>query len=141
MVVLNGKQTGRLGTGELVGDQGERLPATLLARTLVDVVVRPDYAGGPLRILEAYRRAAQNISIDEVVSVLRRLDYVYPYHQSVGFYLEQAGVPCERLKPLEALGLSFAFYLAYGMADPIYEPRWRVFVPRGLTAALPISPP
>jgi len=45
MVVLNGKQTGGLGTGELVGDQGERLPATLLARTLVDVVVRPDYAG------------------------------------------------------------------------------------------------
>jgi predicted transcriptional regulator of viral defense system len=141
MVVLNGKQTGGLGTGELVGDQGERLPATLLARTLVDVVVRPDYAGGPVQILEAYRRATQRISVDDVVSVLQRLDYVYPYHQSVGFYLEQVGVPRERLKPLEALGLSFDFYLGYGMADPTYDPRWRVFVPRGLVTGLPIPRP
>jgi hypothetical protein len=41
IVILNGKQSGRFGTGELLGARGESLAATLPARTLVDVVVRP----------------------------------------------------------------------------------------------------
>jgi predicted transcriptional regulator of viral defense system len=133
IVILNGKQSGRLGTGELLGARGERLATTLPARTLVDVVVRPDYAGGPTEILKAYKQAAGKVSVDEIVATLKQLDYVYPYHQAIGFYLERAGVPAERLQPLKALGLNFDFYLGYGLENPAYDARWRVFVPRDLT--------
>jgi len=99
IVILNGKQSGRLGTGELLGARGERLATTLPARTLVDVVVRPDYAGGPPEILKAYEQAVGKVSVDEIVATLKQMDYVYPYHQAIGFYLERTGVPAEKLQP------------------------------------------
>ena len=132
ILVLNGKQTGNLGTGMLTGDSGEHLRATLLERTLIDVVVRPEYAGGPARILEAYRRSVPRLAVEQLATILRALDHVYPYHQVIGFYLERAGVPGDRLKPLRELGLNFDFYLAYGMSSPEYDAAWRVFFPKAL---------
>ena len=114
--------------------QEESVSQQLPDRTLVDVVVRPDYAGGPKEILKAHRRAIEKVSVDEIVATLKHLDYVYPYHQAIGFYLERAGVPAEKLQPLKTLGLNFDFYLGYGLENPAYDARWCVFIPRDLTA-------
>ena len=43
---LNGKNTGGAGIVEMQSPAGERLRTTSLERTLIDVVVRPQYAGG-----------------------------------------------------------------------------------------------
>ena len=47
VVLLAGKHTGRLEVGVIEGPRGERLEATKLERTLIDITVRPVYAGGP----------------------------------------------------------------------------------------------
>src|SRR5208283_1440675 len=55
ILVLSGKHTGQLEVGSIVFDE-EELRATKLERTLIDIVVRPAYAGGVYQVLEAYRR-------------------------------------------------------------------------------------
>ena len=47
--------------------------------------------------------------------MLRDLKYVYPYHQVVGFYLQNAGCPLSALQPIRDPGLHFDFYLEHGM--------------------------
>src|SRR5262249_7820954 len=59
ITVINGKNTGPLGVQELEGPSGERLRVTNLERTLIDIVVRPTYAGGIFQVLEAYRGARE----------------------------------------------------------------------------------
>jgi hypothetical protein len=65
------------------------------------------------------------------LATLRTLDYVYPYHQSIGFLMERAGFGATKLKRLRELGSEFDFYLGYGLKDPVLDSSWRVFHPDG----------
>jgi len=132
IVMIAGKNTSRLGVEEVVGPSSERLQVTNIERTLIDIVVRPAYAGGASQVLKAYRAAKGRISVARLVSMLKELDYIYPYHQPIGFLMEKAGYPEQEIKQLRALGLDHDFYLAHGMPQPEYSQGWRLFYPKDL---------
>lgn len=131
VTIINGKNTAALGVEEIVGPSEERLRVTNLERTLIDLVVRPTYAGGIFQVLEAYRAAKDRVSTNRLVATLKKLDYVYPYHQAIGFLMERAGYGDRRYTMLSQLGLKFDFYLAHGMKEPEYSSKWRLFFPKG----------
>jgi hypothetical protein len=133
-VLLSGKHTGSLGVEDIPTPAGELLPATGLARTLIDITVRPTYAGGVEEVLNCFRRAREQEMLDVgvLLGTLNRLNYVYPYHQALGFYMERAGFNSEHLDPLRLLGLKYNFYLAYGLKGLVYNEDWRLYHPRGL---------
>ncbi len=131
IILLSGKYTERLEVGPLPVDTGEEVDVTRIERTLVDIAVRPDYAGGIYQVLEAYRTAKDRISVNTLIAILKKLDYVYPYHQSIGFYMDRAGYDESRTKRLLALGTSLDFYLTYGIKDRKYDRKWRLFFPKG----------
>lgn len=131
-LLLSGKNTGRLEVAPILTPQGELVDATKLERTLIDIVVRPVYAGGPHEVMRAYQAAASRLSVNTLVATLKKLDYVYPYHQAIGFLLERAGLPQQQLDKLAALGLEWDFYLAHQLVSPEYSSRWRLFYPKGL---------
>jgi hypothetical protein len=131
--VINGMHTGQLGVINLPGPNGESFPVTSLERTLMDITVRPVYSGGIPTVLNAYIIARDRISIDLLVALLRQLNYVYPYHQAVGFYLERAGVSdASLLAPLKEFGLRYDFYLGHDMQDTHYSKEWRLHYPANL---------
>jgi len=130
--LLNGKHTGQLGVVDAVGPEGERLRVTSIERTLVDIAVRPEYAGGVHEVLRAYQGARDRAAVTKIVAILRQLDYVYPYHQTIGFYLEKAGgYKKSAVELLRDNDMDFDFYLTYGMKDTEYSRRWRLFFPKG----------
>ena len=131
-VLLNGKNTGRLEVSPIQTPRGELVATTKLERTLIDIVVRPSYAGGIREVLEAYRTAVPRISTNTLVATLKKLDHIYPYHQALGFLLQRAGMGERQLAKLEALGLQWDFYLANKISEPAYDSRWRIFYPQGL---------
>jgi len=63
----------------ITGSRGEPLEVTDLERTLIDIAVRPAYAGGVRPVLTAYLRSRSKVSVDRIAKLLRRLDYVYPF--------------------------------------------------------------
>ena len=132
VTLLSGKNTGRLEVSELTGPKGEVLDVTKLERTLIDIVVRPNYAGGAFEVLAAYRAAKERMSFNTLLATLRQLNYMYPYHQAIGFYMERAGYEQAKLDRLKALGLNFDFYLVNRVAKPQYSPTWRIHYPEGL---------
>jgi predicted transcriptional regulator of viral defense system len=133
IVVINGKHTGRLEVTQLPSIDGELLDVTKLERTLIDIAVRPIYAGGVFQVLEAFEKAKPTISINTLVATLKKLNYVYPYHQVIGFYMEKAGYPESQCQKLKKLGLQFDFYLTYQLpANKNYDPKWRLYYPSGL---------
>lgn len=105
---------------------------TSVERTLIDIVVRPEYSGGPSEILDAYKLAKGRVSVNLLVKILKDMDFTYPYHQSIGYLLERAGYKESLLKLVESIGIEYDFYLTYGMKDKDYSARWRLFFPKGL---------
>ena len=126
-VLLSGKYTGRLGV-----ETRRNLPVTNLERTLIDIAVRPYYAGGPSNVLKAYKTAASRVSVYTLAELLQTMSFAYPYHQSIGFYLQSVGVPDSQLDPLREFGMRFKFYLDYGERALEYDDHWRVYYPKTL---------
>lgn len=131
IVLLSGKNTGRLEVGPIAAETGEAIDVTRLERTLIDITVRPAYAGGIYQVLEAYKAAKERISVNTLIATLKKLDYVYPYHQAIGFYMERAGYDESRTDRILKLGVSLDFYLAHGIKDRDYDSKWRLFFPKG----------
>jgi len=88
--MISGKNTNRLGVEHILGPSSEPLQVTNIERTLIDIVVRPAYAGGISHVLKAYRAAKDRMSVDQLVAILKKLDYVYPYHQPICVSLSSA---------------------------------------------------
>ncbi len=132
IVIINGKFTDRLEVSTFSGSNSESLEVTKLERTLIDIAVRPAYAAGVFQVLEAYERAKDQVSTSTLVATLKNLNYLYPYHQAIGFYMERAGYPKSKWSKLLKPGASFDFYLAHKLPEgKKYDPKWRLYYPGG----------
>jgi hypothetical protein len=136
--VLFGKNTGELGVIEdvrpdLAGTalRPAKIRLTNIERTLIDITVRPVYAGGVSEVLNAYRNAKDRVSVNRLSAMLKNLAYIYPYHQVVGFYLDRADYHPSQIDLLRKEPFEFNFYLAHQMGETDFDKKWRLFVPKG----------
>ena len=130
LCILSGKSTNHLAVVEQSLPDGLVVPVTDVERTLIDITVRPEYAGGPRAVLACYARAAGCVSVNRLLNLLDKLDYVYPYHQAIGFYLDRSGAfSAEDVNQFRAMERSFDFYLTHQMELPLYCGEWRVYYP------------
>lgn len=128
--ILKGKNTNNLG----VNTFDRNIKATNIERTLIDAVVRPDYSGGVNEILKAYINAgsAYKVSVNKIIMYLNKLNYVYPYHQAIGFYMERSGVFKEnQINMIKKIPRHFRFYLAYDMTEMDFSKDWNLYFPKG----------
>lgn len=132
LMYVNGKHTGRLGVEQRRLDSGDVVEATNLARTLIDIAVRPAYSGGVPEVMQAYRAAVERVSGEEIAEMLSAMRFVYPYEQAVGYYMERAGAPSGSVAMFRRKRFEFDFYLAHGMRETVHVPEWRLFAPKGL---------
>ena len=72
------------------------------------------------------------MSVATLLATLKRLNYLYPYHQAIGFYMQQAGYAPKQYERLKEPGLNFDFYLGHDIRDRDYSAEWRLFYPKGM---------
>ena len=105
---------------------------TNLERTLVDALVRPEYCGGVWEVLKAYNSAADSISINKVLAYLKKLNYIYPFHQRLGFYLTKSGNYSKKQIKLIPANSNWNFYLAHGLDNLEFDKQWKIYYPKEL---------
>ena len=130
--LLNGQNTGQLGVETIETSEGAKVRVTNIERTLIDICVRPIYCGGTFEVARAFAAASGRCSVNRLVSYLRKLKFTYPYHQTIGFYLDRNGQYSQtQVDLLRQFEIEFDFYLAHSMGETEYIPQWRLFVPKG----------
>lgn len=127
--LLNGKYTGRLG---VIADNEEsaKYYYTDLERTLIDITIRPAYSGGIYEVLEAYENAKERIDVDKLLKYVDALNYIYPYKQLIGFYLDRAGYGQYETEVFKK-DMRFDFYTSYSIKRAEYDSEWRIYYPKG----------
>lgn len=130
--LLSGKCSNRLGVVTSTASDGIAYPVTGIERTLIDISVRPFYAGGVFEVLDAFRAAADRVDVDLLRKTLEDLDYKYPYHQAIGYYMENSGAyGGDAIEAFKAIPQAYDFYLTFQMNQPTYVKHWRLYVPQG----------
>lgn len=123
----------KIGITEMkLGNSLQAILVTDLERTLIDIVVRPFYSGGVYEILKAFRNCADRLSINKLSSYLNELDFLYPYHQVIGFYLENSGAYPETVleKIQKRFPIKRKMYLVYGEKELSFSEKWGVYYPK-----------
>ena len=140
VMIIAGKHSDRLGVQSIAGPDGKPLDATGIERTLIDLAVRPSYAGGIGEVLKAYRAARDRVSTDKLLRILDALEYVYPYHQAIGFLMQAAGYGSGDYGKLATRAREHDFYLTHSMKNPTYSATWRLHYPSDLKLARGFAP-
>jgi predicted transcriptional regulator of viral defense system len=129
---VNGKNTGCLGVEKGSSSNTSGLRLTDIERTLIDAAVRPVYCGGVGEVAKAYVNAAGNMSVKKLVSYLHRMQYTYPYHQSIGYFMDRSEQYSKAdLERLRAFPIEYDFYVDYQLKNPAYNQKWRLHIPKG----------
>ncbi|RYH24589.1 MAG: hypothetical protein EON54_24530 [Alcaligenaceae bacterium] len=114
------------------GKRSLQLRYTNLERTLIDIAVRPFYAGGVFEVAKAFENAKDlKISVNTMASMFTRMEFGYPYHQAIGYYLERAGFNPSRVGLFRKMPMERDFYLTHQMGKTRFIPAWRLHVPEG----------
>lgn len=129
--VLIERKSNKKNIGILI-DNSFNYPYSDIERTLIDCVVRPQYSGGIFSVLEAFRRAIDILDPTKMNSYLNDLDYTYPYHQLVGFYLDKTGFNQSDLKPFLNKVSDFKFYMTYNLSNKKLNSKWNIYYPEGI---------
>jgi predicted transcriptional regulator of viral defense system len=135
VVLLEGAYQGGIGVTNgavhLGSERGLQLRYTGLERTLIDIVVRPFYAGGVFEVAKAFDNARDRLSVNTMAAMLKRMAFGYPYHQVVGYYLERAKYKASLVELFLRQPMERDFYLTHDMGKTSFISRWRLHVPQG----------
>ncbi len=132
--LLTGMNTNNLGVIEVNAlDFNGKIPVTNLERTLIDIAVRPSYAGGISEVIKAYQNASPKVSINRLAAYLKKINFTYPYQQTIGFYLEKSGMYRDsQVNLLRKEPFMYDFYLTYNMKQKAYSKSWKLYYPQNL---------
>ncbi len=104
---------------------------TDIERTLIDISVRPSYSGGVFEVLTAFESAKDRLNLEKLNTYLNELNYIYPYHQLIGFYLEKVGYKKSELTLFSDKITSINFYLTYNLSKKRLDDFWNIYYPIG----------
>jgi predicted transcriptional regulator of viral defense system len=102
-------------------------------RALIDAVVSPQYNGGISSILDYFQNAKAKIDVTKLLDIYSRLDFVYPYFQALGFFLDRAGLN-EKANDFRAIfPPKNKFYLDHSTKSSWkYDDTWMIYYPEGV---------
>ncbi|MEW5819721.1 MAG: hypothetical protein AB1782_05985 [Cyanobacteriota bacterium] len=131
--IINGKYTNNTGViKKRFNDQ--TLKVTNIERTLIDITVSPQYCGGTYEVLNTYKKAKGIVKPNKLLIMLNELDFIYPYHQAIGFFMEKAGYKESDLNIFEAPGIQYRFFVQRELRynDRKFSERWNLYYPEFL---------
>ncbi|MCM1003548.1 MAG: hypothetical protein NC408_04330 [Candidatus Gastranaerophilales bacterium] len=130
--LLQSKYSGGLGILETTYNNA-KIHVTDLERTLIDITVSPYYCGGCYEVLNVYKKAKGRVNAKKLHEMLVKLDYIYPFHQSIGFYMEKAGYKEADLQLFDYdKNLRFFIQRELKENERKYSERWNLFYPEFL---------
>jgi hypothetical protein len=85
-----------------------------------------------IQVFEAFKTAKDRVSVNVLIATLKKMKYVYPYHQAIGFYMDRAGYAEKLWSRLLAMGTDYNFYLAHHLPKKKnFDEKWKLYYPDG----------
>lgn len=136
IVLISGTDSKKTGVTNIKLFNGITIQVTNIARTLIDIVVRPELSGDVTEIAKAYSLAKNQVQIKQLKTYIKSKDYIYPYEQVVGFLMEHVGYDADKVEEIYGMCKNiFSFYLGRNIKNPLFSEKWKIYYPKLLDNA------
>lgn len=136
IVLISGTDSKKTGVTNIKLFNGITIQVTNIARTLIDIVVRPELSGDVTEIAKAYSLAKNQVQIKQLKIYIKSKDYIYPYEQVVGFLMEYVGYDADKVEEIHGMCKNiFSFYLGRNIKNPLFSEKWKIYYPKLLDNA------
>ena len=136
IVLISGTDSKKTGVTNIKLFNGITIQVTNIARTLIDIVVRPELSGDVTEIAKAYSLAKNQVQIKQLKTYIKSKDYIYPYEQVVGFLMEYVGYDADKVEEIHGMCKNiFSFYLGRNIKNPLFSEKWKIYYPKLLDNA------
>lgn len=135
--LIHSKEANRVGIKRVqIFEKDYRI--STIERTLIDIVVRSEISGGIEEVIQVYKKIAtlENISINRIIFILKKLNYIYPYYQIIAYLLYANGFNVDKFK--KEFEFKNDFFLSRGIINEnkqnlIYNSEFRLYIPKILS--------
>jgi len=137
IVIIDREKESRHGVISASSSNELFLPKSLvtgLERSLIDAIVSPQYNGGITSVYTYFEAAKQkNINIDKLLEIYRKLDFVYTYSQTIGFFFEKLGMKKKASVIYNEFPPKQKFYIDRNAKSSWkYDDKWKLYYPKEL---------
>lgn len=104
-----------------------KMRVSSINRALVEMIINIQYFRSIENLLEIFKPLANKIVPNKVFLVLKRMNLIYPYYNSVGFFLELLGVEEKELTDFKANISPLRFYFEKRKERYDFNAQWNVY--------------
>lgn len=96
-------------------------------RAFVEMITNVHYFQSSQKIIETFKKIKNVLDIDKIYIIIEKFDFIYPYFQLAGFYLEQIGFTKVELKKFYMKSSTLKFYTEKNKNQYEFNEYWKIY--------------
>ncbi|MEA1915187.1 MAG: hypothetical protein U9N30_07705 [Campylobacterota bacterium] len=96
-------------------------------RTFIEMIVNVQYFKSPKHLIDLFINLKDKIDPKRVCIIIENFDFIYPYQQLAGFYLEKVGFSRKELTYFKKEVKKFKFYTQKAKSEYQYDSYWQIY--------------
>lgn len=112
-------------TFEVIEYNGYRVSS--VNRAFVEMITNVQYLQSSETIIEVFTKIKEKLNLDTIYTIIEKFDFIYPYFQLAGFYLEQIGLLKAELIKFYDKKSKLNFYTQKNKNHYEFDEYWKVY--------------
>ncbi len=96
-------------------------------RAFVEMITNIHYFQSSKNVIKVFTNIKNRLDVDEIYTIIEKFDFIYPYFQLAGFYLEQIGYSQNELSKFHAKKSELNFYTEKNKDYYMLNKYWNIF--------------
>nr|WP_172694173.1 hypothetical protein [Aliarcobacter cryaerophilus] len=95
-------------------------------RAFVEIISNIQYSKTPYDVIWEFRQLKDKLDINEIFKIIEKFDFIYPYYQLAGYYLEKIGFLKEELSRFFNNKTNLIFYTMKNKTNYDLDEYWGI---------------
>ncbi len=105
----------------------DRYRVSSINRAFVEMITNIHYFQSSQNLIQVLENIKNRLDIDKIYTIIEKFDFIYPYFQLAGFYLEKIGFPKVELEKFYTKRSELNFYTQKNKNQYGFDGYWKVY--------------
>ncbi len=118
-------ETNNTSSYEIINFKGFKISS--INRAFVEIISNIHYFQTSSKVVELFKPIKNKLNLEVIYKVIEKFDFVYPYYQLAGFYLEKIGYEKKCLERFYLKKTDLKFYTEKNKDKYVFDEYWNIY--------------